>query len=44
VRGVRYLNPGCITRPNRAAPASFAWLEISNGKPLNWQLIPLAML
>src|ERR1700712_849481 len=25
---VRFLNPGCITRPNRGAPASFAWLEI----------------
>lgn len=25
---VRWLNPGCITRPNRGAPASFAWLTI----------------
>lgn len=24
----RVLNPGCISRPNRGAPASWAWLEI----------------
>lgn len=28
---MRWLNPGCITRPNRGAPASFAWLTIENG-------------
>jgi len=26
---VRWLNPGCITRPNRGAAASFAWLTIT---------------
>jgi putative phosphoesterase len=36
--GVRWLNPGCITRPNRGAPASFAWLTIRRGKPLGWEL------
>jgi putative phosphoesterase len=39
--GVRWLNPGCITRPNRGAPASFAWLTLTRGKPLQWELIPL---
>jgi putative phosphoesterase len=24
----RVLNPGCISRPNRGAPASWAWLEV----------------
>jgi hypothetical protein len=36
---VRYLNPGCITRPNRGAPASFAWLGIEAGRPLEWRLV-----
>lgn len=37
--GVRWLNPGCITRPNRGAPASFAWLTVEPGKALQWQLV-----
>ena len=39
--GVRWLNPGCITRPNRGAPASFAWLTVRRGKPLRWELVPV---
>jgi hypothetical protein len=39
--GVRWLNPGCITRPNRGAPASFAWLTIGRGKPFTWELVRL---
>lgn len=38
-RGVRWLNPGCITRPNRGAPASFAWLSLTRRKPLHWELV-----
>ncbi|MES2694000.1 MAG: metallophosphoesterase family protein [Verrucomicrobiota bacterium] len=38
-RGVRWLNPGCITRPNRGAPASFAWLTFKGGKELQWELV-----
>jgi putative phosphoesterase len=37
---VLFLNPGCVTRPNRGAPPSFAWLEIADGK-INWKLVPL---
>jgi len=37
-RGVRWLNPGCITRPNRGAPASFAWLLLEKGRPPGWRL------
>ena len=37
--GTRWLNPGCITRPNRGAPASFAWLTLKRGKPLKWELV-----
>ena len=40
-RGVRWLNPGCITRPNRGARASFAWLTLEKGRPLEWKLVPL---
>jgi hypothetical protein len=37
---VLYLNPGCVSRPNRGSPPSVAWLEIVNGK-INWKLVPL---
>lgn len=42
VLGVRYLNPGCITRPNRGAPASFAWLTLDDRGAAGWQIVPLA--
>jgi uncharacterized protein len=31
IRGVRWLNPGCISRANRGAPASFGWMEHKEG-------------
>ena len=34
----RFHNPGCITRPNRGAPASYAWLELVNGGAPMWSL------
>jgi putative phosphoesterase len=37
---VLFLNPGCVTRPNRGAAPSVAWLEIIEGK-INWRLVPL---
>jgi len=40
-QGVRWLNPGCITRPNRQAPPSFAWLTLETGRPPGWRLEPL---
>jgi uncharacterized protein len=39
-RRVLFLNPGCVTRPNRGAPPSVAWLEIADGE-ISWKLIPL---
>src|ERR1700726_2189572 len=39
-RGVLFLNPGCVTRPNRGSASSVAWLEISKGK-IKWRLVPL---
>jgi hypothetical protein len=38
--GVRWLNPGCISRPNRGAPPSFAWLTLT-AKQLEWRILPL---
>ena len=34
--GVLFLNPGCVTRPNRGSAPSVAWLEISNNGTLTW--------
>jgi uncharacterized protein len=39
--GVRFLNPGCVTRPNRGAPASVAILEIAADGELTWRLTTL---
>jgi predicted phosphodiesterase len=41
IGGVRFLNPGCVTRPNRGAPASVAHLEIAPDGALYWELIRL---
>jgi putative phosphoesterase len=37
---VLFLNPGCVTRPNRGSPASVAWLEIVDRK-INWRIVSL---
>jgi uncharacterized protein len=37
---VLFLNPGCVTRPNRGSPASVAWLEIIDRR-INWRIVPL---
>ena len=41
VAGVRVLNPGCVTRPNRGAPQSVAWLEFQNDGSFEWKLVGL---
>lgn len=38
--GVLFLNPGCVTRPNRGAPASVANLDIAPDGKLTWRTIP----
>lgn len=38
--GVRWLNPGCITRP-RAEVRSFAWLSIAPDGEVNWEFVAL---
>lgn len=37
---VLFLNPGCVTRPNRGSPPSVAWLKIEKGK-INWRLVAI---
>ncbi len=39
VNGVRWLNPGCISRP-RGSGTSFAWLTVT-GKEVRWELVRL---
>jgi putative phosphoesterase len=39
-RGVRWLNPGCISRPRGGHSASFAWLDLAPGR-LDWRLVAL---
>ncbi len=39
-RGVRWLNPGCITRP-RAQVRSFAWLTLAADGAVGWELVAL---
>jgi putative phosphoesterase len=38
IEGVRFLNPGCVTRPNRGAPPSVGFLEIAADGELSWGL------
>lgn len=40
VGGVRWLNPGCITRSRGGCP-SFAWLTVDRGKLTSWELVRL---
>lgn len=33
-----YLNPGCVTRPNRGSPRSFGWLTLFPDGEYSWQV------
>lgn len=39
IQGVRWLNPGCITRPRGDAGRSFAWLTVQDGKLTSWEFV-----
>ena len=41
IASVRLLNPGCVTRPNRGAPPSVAFLEFSERSEFEWKLVRL---
>lgn len=36
--GVRWLNPGSVSCPRGGFPASFGWLEVSNGQVDGWTI------
>ncbi len=36
ISDVLFLNPGCVTRPNRGAPASIAYLTIDPSGNISW--------
>jgi hypothetical protein len=38
IGSTHFLNPGCITRPNRGAPRSFAWLVVRPDGEYGWEL------
>jgi predicted phosphodiesterase len=38
VAGVLFLNPGCVTRPNRGAAPSVGILEIAADGKITWRL------
>ena len=37
-QGVRWLNPGCISRPKKGGRPGFAWLLLEENQPLEWRL------
>jgi putative phosphoesterase len=39
VGGVRYLNPGSVGKPNKGAPASYAWLHVETGTLPTWKIV-----
>ncbi len=41
IDGVRYLNPGTVSKPNHGAPPSFAWLEIRDEADPHWRIAPI---
>ena len=41
IGGVRFLNPGCVARPNRGAPPSVAFIEFNQSMQFAWRLVRL---
>lgn len=41
IDGIRWLNPGCVSRPNRGSPPSYAWLTVVRGEELQWKVMRL---
>ncbi len=38
---VRWLNPGCISRPRDGSRTGFAWLLLEEKRPPDWRLVAL---
>lgn len=41
VEGTRFLNPGCVSRPNRGAPAGFAMMRLTSEGDWDWTWRPI---
>jgi putative phosphoesterase len=41
IGSVRFLNPGCVTRPNRGSPPSVAFIEFTQPSDFEWRLVRL---
>jgi uncharacterized protein len=41
IEGIRWLNPGSVTRPRGGRPASFGWLTVADGRLTSWKIMPL---
>lgn len=39
IAGVRYLNPGTLSKPNHGAPPSYAWLDAEAGREPSWEIV-----
>lgn len=39
VDGCRILNPGTVGKPDKGAPASWAWLEIDSAGRIDWKIV-----
>lgn len=39
--GVRWLNPGCISRPRGGSTVGFGWLRLSPAMPPEWERVAL---
>lgn len=42
IGGIRFLNPGTVSKPNHGAPPSFAWLDIPENGPPEFRIVPLS--
>lgn len=39
IRGVRFLNPGTIGKPNKGAPTGYAWLTVAEDGSVTWEQV-----
>jgi len=39
VGDARFFNPGSLGKPNKGAPASYAWLDLARGKTPKWEVV-----
>ena len=37
----RFFNPGAVGKPKKGVPSSYAWLELTRGRPPRWEIVRL---